>query len=69
MQGGADRLTAAGPADLLAHPADQALERPAGSRVGTGYGRSGGGALGDADGRAKAGLGAGAKGRRPPVRR
>ena len=69
MQGGADRLAAAGPAKPLAHPADQALERPAGGRVGTGYGRGGGGALGDADGRAKAVLDAGAKGGRPPVRR
>jgi hypothetical protein len=69
MQGGADRLTAAGPAKPLAHPADQALEGPAGSRVDTGYRRSGGDALGDADGRTKAGLDAGAKGGRPPVRR
>jgi len=36
MQRGADGLPAAGAAEPLAHPADQALERPAGSRLGAG---------------------------------
>jgi hypothetical protein len=69
MQRGADGLAAAGPAEPLAHPGDQALERPAGCRRGAGYGRSGGGALGLADDLAETGLGAGTKGGRPPVRR
>jgi hypothetical protein len=69
VQGGADRLAAADPAEPLAHPADQALERPAGCRIGAGYGWGGGGAPSGADGLAKAGFEAGAKGGRPPVRR
>jgi hypothetical protein len=64
-----DRLAAAGRAELFAHPADQALEGPAGRRVGASYGRGDGGALGGADGFAKASLDAGTKGGRPPVRR
>ena len=68
-QGGTDRLAAAGPAEPLAHPGDQALERPAGGRLGAGYKRGGRGALGGADGFAKASLDAGTKGGRPPVRR
>ena len=39
MQGGADRLPAAGPAEPLAYPADQTAQRPARRRIGTGYGR------------------------------
>jgi hypothetical protein len=68
MQRGADGLAAADPAEPLAHPGDQTLERPAGCRVGPGYGRGGGGALGGTDGLAKAGFDAGTKGERPPVR-
>ena len=64
-----DRLAAAGRAELVAHPADQALEGPAGSQLGASYGRGGGGALGGADGFAKASLDAGTKGGRPPLRR
>jgi hypothetical protein len=69
VQGGTDRLAAAGPAEPLAHPGDQPLEGPAWRRPGTGYGRGGGGALGGANDLAEAGLGAGTKGGRPPVRR
>ena len=69
VQGGADRLAAAGPAEPLAHPGDQPLEGPAWRRPGTGYGRGGGGALGGADDLAEPGLDAGTKGGRPPVRR
>src|SRR4051795_12830964 len=36
MQGGADRLAAAGPAEPLAHPADQTAQRGAGSAPATG---------------------------------
>jgi len=36
MQGGADRLPAAGPAEPLAHPADQTAQRGAGSAPATG---------------------------------
>ena len=68
VQGGTDRLTATDPAKLLAYPADQALERPAGCCVGVGYGQAGGMPSG-ADGLAKASLDAGAKGGRPPMRR
>src|SRR5215218_4667408 len=46
----------------LTHPGDQALERPAGGRLGAGYKRGGRGALGGADGFAKASLDAGTKG-------
>jgi len=38
MQGGADRLPAAGPAEPLAHPAGQTAQGPARRRIGTGYG-------------------------------
>ena len=69
MQRGPDRLAAAGPAEPLTHPGDQALERPAGSRLGAGYKRGGRGALGVANDLAETGLGAGTKGGRPPVRR
>jgi hypothetical protein len=56
-----DRLAAAGRAELFAHPAGQALEGPAVRRVGAGYGRGDGGALGGADGFAKASPDAGTK--------
>jgi hypothetical protein len=36
MQGGADRLAAAGPAEPLAHPADQTAQRGGGSAPATG---------------------------------
>ena len=39
MQGGADRLPAAGPAEPLAHPANQTAQRPARRWIGSGYGR------------------------------
>jgi hypothetical protein len=42
MQRHADRLAAADPAEPLAHPGDQALERPAGCRIGAGYRRCAG---------------------------
>jgi hypothetical protein len=61
MQRGADGLAAADPAEPLAHPGDQTLERPAGCRRGAGYGRGGGGALRLADDLAETGLGAGTK--------
>ena len=69
VQSRPDRLAAAGGAEAFAHPADQALEGPAMRRVGASYGRGSGGALGGADGFAKASLDAGTKGGRPPVRR
>ena len=68
MQGGADRLAAAGPAEPLAHPADQTPQGPARRRIGSGYRRSCGGALGGTDRLAEAGLDLRAKGGRPPVR-
>ena len=49
MQGGADRLAAAGPAEPLAHPADQTAQGPARWRIGSGYRRSCGGSLGRTD--------------------
>src|SRR5918912_546232 len=49
VQGRADRLTATDDAEPLAHPADQALERPARRRIGTVYGRRCRRALGRAD--------------------
>jgi hypothetical protein len=36
VQGAADRLAAAGPAERLRHPADQAPQGPAGRRVSPG---------------------------------
>ena len=68
MQGGADRLAAAGPAEPLAHPADQTAQRPARRWIGSGYRRGCGGALGGADRLAEAGLDFQTKGGRPPVR-
>ena len=68
MQGGADRLATAGPAEPLAYPADQTPQGPARCWIGSGYGRGCGGALGGTDRLAKAGFDLWAKGRRPPVR-
>ena len=39
MKGSADRLPAAGPAEPLAHPANQTAQGPARRRIGSGYGR------------------------------
>ena len=70
MQSGADRLATTDDAEALAHPADQALERPAWRRIGADYGRRCRRALGGADRLAEFGGAARAKkGRRPPVRR
>ena len=69
MQSGTDGLAAVSYAEPLAHPADQALERPARSRCGANYGRGGGGALGVTNDLTKAGFDAGTKGGWPPVRR
>jgi hypothetical protein len=50
MQGGADGLPAAGPAELLTHSANQTAQRPARRWIGSrGYGRGCGGALGGTD--------------------
>ena len=68
MQGGADRLAAAGPAELLTHPANQTAQRPARRWIGSGYGRGCGGSLGGTDRLTKAGFDLRAKGGRPPVR-
>jgi hypothetical protein len=69
MQGGADRLAAAGAAERLAHPTDQTPQGPAWRRVGPGYWRRRRGVLGGADDPAEAGLDLSAKGGRPPLRR
>src|SRR3954449_5632647 len=66
MQGGADRLAAAGPAELLTDPADQTAQGPARRWIGAGYRRGCGGALGGTDRLAKAGFDPRAKG--GPVR-
>ena len=66
MQGGADRLAAAGPAELLTDPANQTAQSPARRRIGSGYGWGRGGALGGTDRLAKAGFDLRAKG--GPVR-
>ena len=66
MQGGADRLPAAAPAELLTDPANQTAQRPARRWIGSGYRRGCGGALGGTDRLAKAGLDLRAKG--GPVR-
>src|SRR5690349_949685 len=68
MQGGADRLATADPAEPLAHPADQTPQGPARRRIGSGYRWRRGGALGGTDRLAEAGLDLQAKGGRPPVR-
>src|SRR4051812_50117925 len=49
MQGGADRLAAAGPAELLTDPADQTAQGPARRWIGAGYRRGGGGGVGGAE--------------------
>jgi hypothetical protein len=70
VQGRADRLAAAHHPDALAHPADQAAQRPARRGGGSFYGWGGGRALGGADRLAEFGFALWAKrGRRPPVRR
>ena len=56
MQGGADRLPAAAPAELLTDPANQTAQRPARRWIGSGYRRGCGGALGGTDRLAKAGF-------------
>ena len=66
MQGGADRLPAAAPAELLTDPANQTAQRPARRWIGSGYRRGCGGALGGTDRLAKAGFDLRAKG--GPVR-
>ena len=66
MQDGADRLATAGPAEPLAHPADQTAQRPARRRIGASYGWGRGGSLGGTDCFAEAGLDLRAKG--GPVR-
>ena len=70
VQGRADRLATAHQPEPLAHPVDQAAQRPARRGVDTNYGRRRGRALGGADSLAEFGFAARAKrGRRPPVRR
>src|SRR3954463_9415309 len=70
MQGRADRLATAPQADALAHPADQAAQRPARRGIGPVSGWGGRRALGRADHLAELGFALWAKkGRRPPVRR
>ena len=70
MESRADRLAAAQKPEPLAHPADQAAQRPARGWVGPFYGWRGGRALGGADHLAEFGFALRAKkGRRPPVRR
>src|SRR4051794_41780289 len=64
MQGGADRLAAAGPTELLTDPANQAAQRPARRWIGSGYRRGCGGGLGGAW--PKAGASSGARGGGPP---
>ena len=69
MQGGADRLAAAGAAECLAYPVDQTPQGPARRRVGPGYRRGRRGVLGGADDFTEAGLDLSATGGRPPLRR
>jgi hypothetical protein len=68
MQGSADGLAAAGPAELLTDPANQTAQRPARRWIGPGYGRGCGGSLGGTDRLTKVGFDLWAKGGRPPVR-
>src|SRR4051794_20381172 len=70
VQDHADRLPTAQQAEALAHPADQAAQRPARCWIRPGSGRRRGRALGGADRLAEFGSAVRAKkGRRPPVRR
>src|SRR3982751_6958702 len=70
MESHADRLATAHQAEVLADPADQATQGPAGRGVGPFYGWGGRRALGRAEHLAELGCAARAKkGRRPPVRR
>src|SRR3954454_15387923 len=70
VQDHADRLATAQQAEALAHPADQAAQRPAWRRIRPGSGRRRGRALGGADRLAEFGCAVQAKkGRGPPVRR
>src|SRR3954469_11786744 len=70
VQSRADRLTAAHQPEPLAHPADQAAQRPARRWVGPFYGWGGRRALGGADDLTEFGFALRAKkGRRLPVRR
>jgi hypothetical protein len=70
MESRADCLATAPQPDALAHPADQAAQRPARRGIGPGSGRRRGRALGGADRLAEFGFTVRAKkGRRPPVRR
>jgi hypothetical protein len=74
VQGRPDRFATITDTAALAHPADQAPQRPSGRGIGTGYrgtgypGR-GGRILGGADDGIQFGRDARAKGGRPPVRR
>ena len=56
MQGGADRLPAAAPAELLTDPANPTAQRPARRWIGPGYGWDCGGSLGGTDCFAKGGF-------------
>src|SRR4051794_41291205 len=68
MQGGADRLAAAGPAELLTDPADQTAQGPARRWIGAGYRRGCGGAVGGTGRLAQARFHPPAKGGGPPGR-
>src|SRR4051794_15692796 len=70
VQSSPDRLAAAHQPEALAHPADQAAQRPAWGWIRPDEGRRRGRALGGADRLAEFGFALWAKkGRRPPVRR
>src|SRR4051794_6901965 len=70
VQGRADRLATAKAAEALAHPADQAAQRPARRGIGPFYGGGRRRALGREDPLAELGFALGEKkGRGPPVRR
>ena len=62
VQSGPDRLATTAQAKALAHPADQASQRPSRRGIGTGYRGCGGGAPGGADDGAKGGFDGRAKG-------
>src|ERR1700761_926175 len=69
MQGRSDRLATTAQAKALAHPADQAPQRPPRRGIGTCYRGYGSRALGGAENGIQFGCDARAKGGRPPVRR